>query len=151
VELMGRYSNPDIVSRLRRVLSGQGRDRPSARTVRSVRQKQTRLTSDQVDQLVDRYQHGESVYVLALDLSVNRRTVSAHLARRGVSTRYQILGEDELAKAVELYAQGCSLARVGQQFGVSAGTVLNAFKRADVRTRPVGTNQWSPLNPALSW
>ena len=138
------------MSKLHAVLAGRGRDRVPARPTRSLRQEQHKLTSEKVDQLVERYQQGESVYVLALDFSVNRRTVSAHLARRGVSTRYQILGEDDLAKAVELYTQGWSLARVGQQLGVSAGTLLNAFKRADVRTRPVGTNQWSPLKPALS-
>ena len=44
VEVMGRYSNPDNVARLHRILSGQGRDRPSHRPVPSVRQ-----TTDPID------------------------------------------------------------------------------------------------------
>lgn len=99
--------------------------------------------ANEVDQLVERYKLGESVNVLARDLEVNCRTISAHLARRGVRTRYRILGEEEMANAVRLYERGLSLARVGEHFGVSAGTMLNAFKRTSVPTRPVGTNQWA--------
>ena len=44
--------------------------------------------------------------------------------------------------AKSLYERGWSLVQVAAYFDVSAGTVLNAFKRAGVETRPVGTNQW---------
>src|SRR5689334_20088551 len=60
VELLGRYSNPDIVSDLQRVLAGRGGDRASARTVRSVRQKQRRLDADEASDVVARYRAGES-------------------------------------------------------------------------------------------
>ena len=59
VEVMGRYSNPDNVFLLRRILSRQGRDRPSHRPVPSVRQKQTRLRDSQRSELLDRYLAGD--------------------------------------------------------------------------------------------
>lgn len=69
--------------------------------------------------------------------------VSIHLGRRGVSTRYHILSDEDLASALRLYEADGLLAQVGEQFGVSAGTLLNAFRRAGAPTRPVGTNHWS--------
>jgi DNA-binding NarL/FixJ family response regulator len=66
----------------------------------------------------------------------------AHLQRVGIETRYNRL-EGRLEEAAGLYAQGWSLARVGDQLGVSTRTVANAFRSAGMVTRPVGTNQWS--------
>jgi hypothetical protein len=64
--------------------------------------------------------------------------------------RYQILSDRDVACAAKLYEQGWSLARVSEGLGVSDGTVLNAFKRAGIATRPVGTNQWaSPTERTL--
>ena len=44
--------------------------------------------------------------------------------------RYRIISDDDLALAQTLYEQGQSLARVGEEFGVAAWTVLAAFRRA---------------------
>src|SRR4051812_27310064 len=71
VDLMGRYPNPNIVSRLERVLSGQGRDRVSHRPVPSLRQKQTRLTGSQTCEVVRRYMAGESAASLAREFEVD--------------------------------------------------------------------------------
>jgi predicted DNA-binding protein YlxM (UPF0122 family) len=140
VELLTAYSNPDIVSRLQRILAGEGSDQLPDRSPRS-RQHQHRLTTEQVDQLVERYQAGESSNRLAAEFEVHRTTISTNLAARNVRTRYRLL-DDDLAGATRLYESGWSLARVAKQFGVSPGTILNCFKRAGVATRPVGTNQW---------
>jgi hypothetical protein len=74
VDLIGRHSNQNIVSRLERVLSGQGRDRVSHRPVPSLRQKQTRLTELQRSEIVQRYTAGESANDLAKEFDVDRRT-----------------------------------------------------------------------------
>ena len=63
VELMGRYSNPDIVAALQRVLAGRGRGRASVRSVRSVRQKQRRLGADEVAEVVARYRAGQTMFL----------------------------------------------------------------------------------------
>jgi hypothetical protein len=142
VELLGRYSNPDIVSTLQRILAGHRRDRPSSRGVRSPRQKQRRLAADEVSQVLQRYQAGETANILAQAFDVHRTTIVRHLESAGLQTRYRILGEEDLAEARRLYEQGRSLASLGEHFGVATRTVLNAFQQAGIPTRPVGTNQW---------
>jgi DNA-binding CsgD family transcriptional regulator len=142
---MGRYSNPDIVARLQRVLSGQGRDRVSHRPVPSLRQKQTRLTDSQRAELLERYLVGESSNTLAAEFGIHRRTATAIIKREGARTRYRVeLTDAEIASARELYQSGDSLVTVGAKLGVSSGTILNLLRQAGVQTRAVGTNQWSP-------
>jgi DNA-directed RNA polymerase specialized sigma24 family protein len=141
VDLMGRYSNPDIESRLERILSGQGRDSASHRPVPSLRQKQTRLTESQQSALVKRCGAGESANALAAEFGVDRRTATRIIKRAGAETRYRVDADIEAAR--ELYEAGLSLAKVGEELGVSAGTVLNLFRRAGIPTRAVGTNRWA--------
>jgi hypothetical protein len=148
VDLLGRYSNPDILSRIRQVLAGQGRDRPSHRPVPSVRQKQTRLTDSQRSELLTRYLAGESATALAGEFGINRATAFSLLQRAGVHSRYRILNDDDIAVARQMYDTGQSLAAIGEHFGVADRTVLNVFRRAGVPTRGPGTNQWSP-RPSL--
>ena len=146
---MGRYSNPNIVSRLERVLSGQGRDRVSHRPVPSLRQKQTRLTESQRSELVRRHEGGESANALAREFGIHRRTAARIIRAGGGELRYRVAVDAQVA--CELYEGGLSLAQVGEELGVSAGFVLNLFRRAGVPTREVGTNQWvdsgAPFGP----
>jgi DNA-directed RNA polymerase specialized sigma24 family protein len=83
VDLLARYSNPDNVTRLNRILSGQGRDRPSHRPVPSLRQKQTKLTQEQVSELVTMHERGIPIDDLASVFDVHRTTVMTHLDRAG--------------------------------------------------------------------
>jgi DNA invertase Pin-like site-specific DNA recombinase len=142
VDLLGRYSNPDIVSRLKRILSGQGRDRPSRRPVPSLPQKQTRLADSDCTEVIERYLAGETANALASIYDVNRATVFAILQRAGIKSRYRIL-TDHVATATAMYENGHSLVSIARHFGVSDRTVLNAFRQAGVPTRARGTNQWS--------
>ena len=143
VDLLGRYSNPDNVSRLNRVHSGQGRDRPSHRTVPSLRQKQTRLADSDRNEVIDRYLAGETANALASIYDVDRATVFGILQRAGIQSRYRILTDDNIAAPTEMYESGQSLASIAKHFDVSDGTVLRAFRRLGVLTRAQGTNQWS--------
>jgi hypothetical protein len=140
---MGRYSNPDNVARLHRILSGQGRDRPSHRPVPSVRQQQTRLSDSQRSDVLDRYLAGESATALARELGVHRATVFSLLRRAGVQTRNRILSDDDVAAARNMYEAGQSLAVIGEHFDVTDRTVLNVFRRLGIPTRAPGSNQWS--------
>src|SRR4051794_4755684 len=119
---MGRYSNPDNVARLHRVLSGQGRDRPSHRPVPSVRQKQTRLTDSQRSEVVRRYQAGESANSLAPQFGVHASTLVRHLRRAGIDVDWGVIDRIDTEAAARLYASGLSLAQVGAALGVSAGS-----------------------------
>jgi hypothetical protein len=143
VELLGRYSNPDNVSRLNRILSGQGRDRPSYRPVPSLPQKQTRLADSDRTKVLERYLTGETANAMADAFDVNRATIFAILKRASIKSRYRILTDLDVAAATASYEAGQSLASIANHFGVADRTVLNAFRRAGVQTRARGTNQWS--------
>jgi transposase-like protein len=135
VEVMGRYSNPDIVSRLNRILAGQGRDRPSHRPVRSLPQKRTRLTQEQVFELVAMHERGVPIDQLASVFGVHRTTVMTHLDRAGVEGRTGLI-DRHLDEARNFYESGSSLARVAEHFGVDAETVRQAFRKAGISLRP---------------
>jgi DNA-directed RNA polymerase specialized sigma24 family protein len=106
-------------------------------------QRQRRLTTGEIETLVRAYEAGDTISALVERFHVSRATVMAHLRRAGVKTRYNRL-DDKLNEAKRLYVdEGWSLARIAEQFGVTAGTVRNAFTQTGVPTRPVGTNQWS--------
>jgi DNA invertase Pin-like site-specific DNA recombinase len=143
VDLLGRYSNPDNVARLNRVLSGQGRDRPSHRPVPSLKQKQTRLTDSDRNEVIERYRDGESGAALAHEFGIHRATLFNIVRRAGIAPRYNIVTEDDIALMRSMYDGGQSLAAIGKHFGVSDGTVINAFRKLEILTRPRGTNQWS--------
>jgi len=135
VEVMGRYSNPDNVARLHRILSGQGRDRPSHRPVPSLPQKQTRLTREQVSELILLHARGVPIDKLASVFDVHRTTVMTHLDRAGVERRTGVI-DRHLNEARDLYQAGSSLARVAERFGVDGETVRQAFKNAGISLRP---------------
>jgi AraC-like DNA-binding protein len=142
VELLGRYQNQtNVRDQLVHLLSlpaltGRDVDEPEPR------QRQRRLRKDEQLELIARYKSGESVYCLAEAFVITRQTVSQILERHDVPRRYRLLTDEHLPLARQLYEEGLSLADVGERFGVSTRTVLNAFRRLGLATRPVGTNQW---------
>lgn len=143
VELLGAYSNQTNVRRELCRLVDLPADRPADEGIRQPRQRQHRLRAAEVQDLIDADRAGNSVYVLAKAFTIDRRTVSAILERHGVSRRYNLLDTRAIAEAARLYEAGWSLARLGDHFGVTARTVQNAFVKAEIPRRPVGTNQWT--------
>jgi hypothetical protein len=85
VDLLGRYSNPDNMSRLNLIL-WSGRDRPSHRPVPSLKHKQTRLADSDRIEVLERYSAGETANTLACACGVNRATVFAILQRAGIKS-----------------------------------------------------------------
>jgi len=86
---------------------------------------QKRLDPASIDALVDGYLAGQTVYELAAEFGIERRTVSAHLHRRGVPMRRRGLSLAQNEEALALRDRGWSLAKIGARFDVSAGTVRN--------------------------
>jgi hypothetical protein len=132
VELLRAYSNQtNVRSTLRRLVELRP-DRPPDEGIHEPRQRQHRLRTDEVQDLIDVYRAGNSVYVLAKAFTIDRRTVSAILDRHGVPRRYNLLDTQAIAEAARLYEAGWSLARLADHLGVTARTVQNAFVKAEI-------------------
>ena len=72
---------------------------------------------------------------LGVEFGIDRRTVSTHLRRAGISSR-RSLDEDQVQEAARLYEAGWSSGRLAQRFDVSADNVLKALRTAGVTIRP---------------
>jgi DNA-binding CsgD family transcriptional regulator len=78
-----------------------------------------------------------SALELARQYGIHRHTVVKHLKRDGVAVRggQTKMTPDMIERTKRLYADGQSLAGIGEQLGVDASTVHKALKRAGVKMR----------------
>lgn len=88
-----------------------------------LKQRQTRLTEVQKDELVARYVKGSTVGYLAEQFGCHRNTVSNLLKTRKIALRYASMTDAQIDQAVALYDRGLSLARVGDEMGFDDGTI----------------------------
>lgn len=97
--------------------------------------RRRRLSTRDAADIVLAYQAGATGSELASKYGINRRTVSAVVARGGASLRYRLIGSEELAQAIQQYESGRSLAEIARELGVSRGTVCTALRAAGVVIR----------------
>jgi hypothetical protein len=81
------------------------------------------LRSFEVDELVQAYGAGATVYDLATQFGINRVTVGKPLRGRGIDTKPPGLHPDDVPAAAELYRSGWLLARIAEKFGTTDDTV----------------------------
>jgi transposase-like protein len=86
-------------------------------------QTQRRLTDEEKEAIVNRYQNGTPMAMLAQEFGVHRRTVRELLDRRGIERRLRVMTPAQIDEAIRLYQQGLSLAAVGRRFGVEHSTI----------------------------
>ena len=94
-----------------------------------------RLNDTQLVRLVEQYKSGATVYELASEFAIDRRTVSNHLKQQGVIMRLQPLTEETVDEIVRLYDSGLSMSKVGQQISFSADSVSSHLRKRGVKTR----------------
>ena len=99
------------------------------------RQRQKRLNASEVDEIVEAYLSGLSVYQLSRRFGCHRTTISNHLKSRGVAMRLTPLTESQIDHAIELYGTGLSLAKVGMLVGADAETVRQQLSKRGVQLR----------------
>jgi hypothetical protein len=73
---------------------------------------------------------------LAAAYGIHRWTVMRHLDRLKVERRQLGLRPEDLEEAARLYTAGWSLARVGDNFEVTASTVAKRLRQHGVTIRP---------------
>jgi DNA-directed RNA polymerase specialized sigma24 family protein len=82
-----------------------------------------RLKPDRVQTLVTGYEGGATVYELAAQFRIDRKTVSRILHRERVPMRMTGLSSEQVDQAHKLYDDGWSLAQIGELMQVDARTV----------------------------
>jgi DNA-binding CsgD family transcriptional regulator len=84
---------------------------------------------------VERYTAGATVYELAAEFGIDRKTVARQLKVAGILLRLQSPAPAQVDEMVRLYRTGLSLAAVGAQLGFGARTVERHVKARQVATR----------------
>jgi DNA-directed RNA polymerase specialized sigma24 family protein len=135
--LLGRYSNQELLTRLERVLHDRNNERPSSRP-RASRQKQTqtRLSDEELDIVVAGYEDGLSLEELSSAFGADRRALANRLEQRGISRRRRRLTDEEIQEAITLYGDGWSPARIATRFGVYPQSIRYRLRQRGVTLRP---------------
>jgi hypothetical protein len=89
----------------------------------------------EVDELVQGYEAGATVFQLGDRFGIDRRTVGKHLRARGIDTTPPGLRPDDIPRAAELYRAGWSLARISREFDTTHMTVRARLLEAGVVMR----------------
>lgn len=76
-----------------------------------------------------------AIHEIAKEFKINRVTVSKHLERAGVSKRPRSMSSVQIDEAVQDYAAGQSLERIGNRLGFDSTTVLKELRLRGVRMR----------------
>jgi hypothetical protein len=88
--------------------------------------------------------------IIAAELQIDRRKVRKVLYEAGAARPRARLTVGQIADAARMYEEGASLARVGERFGVSAGTMRTRLLAAGVEIRPrAGWAQAADLTSSL--
>jgi DNA-binding CsgD family transcriptional regulator len=88
-----------------------------------------------LDALLESYERGTPVNMLADRFHIHRSTVLDHLNRSTVRRRYPALDDRGIRTAKQLYGGGLSLRDVGLTLEVHASTVRTALLNAGVPLR----------------
>jgi hypothetical protein len=136
VDLLALLSNPALTENLQ-AKAAQQPDEVAGSVSERPRQRQVRLTRQQLDELVERYQAGACVRELVSYFGVHRVTVVGHLKQRGVERRGHVrkLTDAQVQQAVQSYQAGESLARIGARYQVHSETIRREFRKVGVATR----------------
>lgn len=137
MEVLALLAKHELRAALEQIV-GRASEDEHVPVVHRPRQQQRRLAADQIDTLVARYIHGESIDALARGYGINRTTVISHLERNGVERRRnpRKMTDARVRAAGERYATGISLAIVAAEFGVCERTLRREFTLAGIDTRP---------------
>ncbi|GEM_PF-1185665 len=140
VELRGCLSNPlaaQIVTLADEAMADRAKlpGPSSSGAVRLNVTPQRRLAYADQTEIVLAYVAGANMKDLAAAHGIHRVTVSEIIRRAGVPTRQRGLDPGQVERAVRLYGEGWSLARLGERFEVAGATVWRALRGRGVVMR----------------
>ena len=97
-----------------------------------------RPDEDKIAELVAAYAAGEPFKVIIERFQVDQRTVQKYVRRQGLPRRVRHLTPEEVAEAVQLYAEGRSVQFIASHLGVSGTAIRRRLVAAGVTMRPRG-------------
>ncbi|MEM9519649.1 MAG: hypothetical protein AAGA37_10050 [Actinomycetota bacterium] len=102
--------------------------------------RQERLSEDEIELLIERYQAGESTRDLAADSPAHRHTIARALGDAGVELRHKRrrLTDEVVRRAATDYRAGATLATLASTYGVGRETIRRELHNAGVTMRPRG-------------
>jgi DNA-binding NarL/FixJ family response regulator len=109
--------------------------------VESMTSRQTRVavTTARHEELVRRYDAGETVKALAAEFGMHHQTVRAAVAESGVPVRTrERLTAEQISEITRLYEAGRTTTEIGARYGVYASTIQRQLKRVGVPLRKPG-------------
>lgn len=109
---------------------------PDAAQTNAPRKKWTRLSGTQRREVIARYQAGEHTTALAKEYDVAKATILGVLRDSNIVVRRQPLTPDQIARAVQLYADGNSVATIGEALHAGSETIRRALIAEGEKLRP---------------
>lgn len=108
---------------------------PARVPTRSLRR---RLAPLAIDELVTRYNAGETIRALSREYGVSRSGLRQLLRGEGVPLREQGITPEDAERAVRLYESGLTIRQVVEQVGYSFGTIQRMLNEKGVALRVAG-------------
>jgi len=99
------------------------------------RKPSRRLSPAETASVLDAYQTGESVPLIALRHHINQSTVFRLIGRNQIRRRYPKLSPEDIKLLSELYALGATTEELASQYEVHVTTIRREFRKAGIRFR----------------
>ena len=138
VEVGGAYSNTnDQVTALEslRVKLPDLEASPEPPRERQRPKRARRLDISEVQQLIENYEAGSTVYELAAEFDIARNTVCRLLHRHDIPMRRRGLSTEQVAHAGQLYTDGTPTAELANTFNVDERTLCRALRKHGLTLR----------------
>ena len=140
MEAIGTYSNTghlrEEFADLRKRVNESPSRPPLLRNDGSPSRSKRFLTADDVANIVQKYESGDTTQQIGTCCGVSKTRVATVLREQGITIRRQGLTSEQVSEPAKLYAAGHSLAWLGARYGVSHTTVATALRRQGIQLRP---------------
>ena len=93
--------------------------------VKGISQQQKHLKPEEIEQIVQRYQNGESTYELAEVFGCHRSTIANNLRKQGVKVSIEKINLEE---AIMLYESGWTTKQLADRYHISDNAVSRRLR-----------------------
>ena len=111
------------------------REAPSEPAEFQIHRLSARLSGEQIDDVVRRYEAGESARTLATEHGVAPSALIRLLRERNVVVRRQVITPNQEEMMARDYEAGMTVAELKEKHSISHGAVLRALHRLEVEMR----------------